>query len=263
MRAVLRALAAGADARRRHAALQDVRLRRLVPVSRRAAGDGGPRRGAMRTGRLPDRVAERRADGRPVVGAADRGGDRGAGDRGAGAVVVCSAGFVADHLEILYDLDIEARADRREGGRRGSCGHACRTPTRRTSTCSPRSCASTWRRCRRDERRRPRRRDRGRGRRPDDGVPAGRGRCRRHRARSVRTGGRQARHHAGRRRSPGDGSRFVRGAQAVGAWTCVASWAWRGSWCRPARGARTCGPIAGWWRSRRTRRSASPATSAT
>ena len=28
---------------------------------------------------------------------------------GRGAVVVCSAGFVADHLEILYDLDIEAR----------------------------------------------------------------------------------------------------------------------------------------------------------
>ena len=25
------------------------------------------------------------------------------------AVVVCPAGFVADHLEILYDLDIEAR----------------------------------------------------------------------------------------------------------------------------------------------------------
>jgi ferrochelatase len=24
------------------------------------------------------------------------------------AVVVCSAGFVADHLEVLYDLDIEA-----------------------------------------------------------------------------------------------------------------------------------------------------------
>jgi ferrochelatase len=29
---------------------------------------------------------------------------------GAPSVVVCSAGFVADHLEILYDLDIEARA---------------------------------------------------------------------------------------------------------------------------------------------------------
>jgi ferrochelatase len=29
---------------------------------------------------------------------------------GSPAVVVCSAGFVADHLEILYDLDIEAAA---------------------------------------------------------------------------------------------------------------------------------------------------------
>jgi ferrochelatase len=32
------------------------------------------------------------------------------------AVVVCSAGFVADHLEILYDLDIEARRVAREVG---------------------------------------------------------------------------------------------------------------------------------------------------
>jgi ferrochelatase len=31
------------------------------------------------------------------------------GDEGRAGVVVCSAGFVADHLEILYDLDIEAR----------------------------------------------------------------------------------------------------------------------------------------------------------
>jgi ferrochelatase len=30
--------------------------------------------------------------------------------RGCPAVVVCSAGFVADHLEILYDLDVEAKA---------------------------------------------------------------------------------------------------------------------------------------------------------
>jgi ferrochelatase len=29
---------------------------------------------------------------------------------GYAAVVVCSAGFVADHLEILFDLDIEARS---------------------------------------------------------------------------------------------------------------------------------------------------------
>ncbi len=34
------------------------------------------------------------------------------------AVVVCSAGFVADHLETLFDLDIEARRHRRGGGHR-------------------------------------------------------------------------------------------------------------------------------------------------
>jgi len=33
---------------------------------------------------------------------------REAAERGASAVVVCSAGFVSDHLEVLYDLDIEA-----------------------------------------------------------------------------------------------------------------------------------------------------------
>jgi protoporphyrin/coproporphyrin ferrochelatase len=32
------------------------------------------------------------------------------------AVVVCSAGFVADHLEILYDLDIEAKGVAEEAG---------------------------------------------------------------------------------------------------------------------------------------------------
>lgn len=31
-------------------------------------------------------------------------------DAGAAGVVVCAAGFVSDHLEVLYDLDIEARA---------------------------------------------------------------------------------------------------------------------------------------------------------
>lgn len=35
---------------------------------------------------------------------------RGLGASGEPAVVVCSAGFVADHLEILYDLDMEARS---------------------------------------------------------------------------------------------------------------------------------------------------------
>jgi protoporphyrin/coproporphyrin ferrochelatase len=38
--------------------------------------------------------------------------------QGCPAVVVCSAGFVADHLEILYDLDIEARAIAERAGMR-------------------------------------------------------------------------------------------------------------------------------------------------
>jgi ferrochelatase len=37
---------------------------------------------------------------------------------GRAAVIVCSAGFVADHLEILYDLDIEAREIARQAGAR-------------------------------------------------------------------------------------------------------------------------------------------------
>ena len=38
--------------------------------------------------------------------------------QGCPAVVVCSAGFVADHLEILYDLDVEARAIAQRAGMR-------------------------------------------------------------------------------------------------------------------------------------------------
>jgi ferrochelatase len=41
-----------------------------------------------------------------------------AGANGRPAVVVCSAGFVADHLEILYDLDVEARAVAEAAGMR-------------------------------------------------------------------------------------------------------------------------------------------------
>ena len=35
---------------------------------------------------------------------------------GAGAVVVCPVGFVADHLEVLYDIDIDARAVAEDAG---------------------------------------------------------------------------------------------------------------------------------------------------
>jgi protoporphyrin/coproporphyrin ferrochelatase len=40
------------------------------------------------------------------------------GSQGCPAVVVCSAGFVADHLEILYDLDVEAHAIADQAGMR-------------------------------------------------------------------------------------------------------------------------------------------------
>jgi ferrochelatase len=40
------------------------------------------------------------------------------GSQGCPAVVVCSAGFVADHLEILYDLDVEAKAIADQAGMR-------------------------------------------------------------------------------------------------------------------------------------------------
>jgi ferrochelatase len=37
-------------------------------------------------------------------------------ERGHPAVVVCSAGFTADHLEVLYDLDVEAKAVAEDAG---------------------------------------------------------------------------------------------------------------------------------------------------
>jgi ferrochelatase len=37
-------------------------------------------------------------------------------EAGASAVVVCPVGFVSDHLEVLYDVDIEARAAARHAG---------------------------------------------------------------------------------------------------------------------------------------------------
>jgi ferrochelatase len=43
---------------------------------------------------------------------------RTAAKEGHSAVVVCSAGFVADHLEVLYDLDIEAKELAEEAGLR-------------------------------------------------------------------------------------------------------------------------------------------------
>jgi protoporphyrin/coproporphyrin ferrochelatase len=37
-------------------------------------------------------------------------------DKGHSAMVVCACGFVADNLEILYDLDLEAQQIARQAG---------------------------------------------------------------------------------------------------------------------------------------------------
>jgi ferrochelatase len=53
---------------------------------------------------------------RPVVGPGDRRGDPELAAEGRTACVVCCVGFVADHLETLYDLDIEATAEAKAAG---------------------------------------------------------------------------------------------------------------------------------------------------
>ena len=48
-------------------------------------------------------------------------------------VLVCPVGFVADHLEIRWDLDTEAQEQARRARPARSPGSRCRTPTRRSS----------------------------------------------------------------------------------------------------------------------------------
>ena len=47
-------------------------------------------------------------------------------------VLVCPIGFVADHLEIRWDIDVEAAEKARELGMRARRGSRCRTPTPRS-----------------------------------------------------------------------------------------------------------------------------------
>ena len=63
-------------------------------------------------------LAERRSHPRAVAGPRRARGDPRARRPPAGptAVCVCPQGFVSDHLEVLYDLDIEADAGGRGGG---------------------------------------------------------------------------------------------------------------------------------------------------
>ena len=96
-----------------------------TPTSSRAIGRRGRRRGRARPlGRLGAGVAVARA-ARPSRGAGPTSSrciaDLAATGRADG-VLVCPQGFVSDHLEVLYDLDVEA-ARRRRRGRAGLRPH--------------------------------------------------------------------------------------------------------------------------------------------
>jgi protoporphyrin/coproporphyrin ferrochelatase len=92
------ACADGCVYRRQLERTADLVSSRLGPSSHRVAWQSA--------GRTPD----------PWWGPAVEDVIRDAASNGYPAVCVCSAGFVADHLEILYDLDIEARAVAEEAG---------------------------------------------------------------------------------------------------------------------------------------------------
>ena len=83
--------------------------------------------------RLPERVADRRAVARAGHPRAPRTSCAASDVRD---VVVCPVGFVADHLEIRWDLDVEAPERARASSGSGSTGSSSRTPTRRSSASS-------------------------------------------------------------------------------------------------------------------------------
>ena len=92
------------------------RRRRSVPGRAARHRRGGRRRGRAR-GWSGGRIAwqSRRPHTRAVAGPdiLPSSTDLGRRAEHADGVLVCACGFVADHLEVLYDLDIEARARRR------------------------------------------------------------------------------------------------------------------------------------------------------
>lgn len=75
---------------------------------RRTCGGVAARAGVERW-ELAFQSAGRTAD--PWLGPDVREAIRRLGAEGARTVAVCAVGFIADHLEVLYDLDIEARAE--------------------------------------------------------------------------------------------------------------------------------------------------------
>ncbi len=78
------------------------------------AGELGPAGKGLRSWGVAWQSAGRTPD--PWLGPDLLGEIRRVAADGATAVVVCPVGFVSDHLEILYDLDVEAAAVARDAG---------------------------------------------------------------------------------------------------------------------------------------------------
>ena len=97
-------------ARRLHRPFDPTRDGASVPLRGSAAGERAPRRGGRRCSRPHPRVPEPE---RPAAGSLARAGHPRAPARpprsGVDDVVVSPLGFVSDHVEVLYDLDLEAR----------------------------------------------------------------------------------------------------------------------------------------------------------
>ena len=85
---------------------------------------------ASTTGRSPSRASRRPASRGSAPTSSTTSTELAA--HGVRDVLVCPVGFVADHLEIRWDLDTEARSGRAELGHELD-GSRCRTPTRRSS----------------------------------------------------------------------------------------------------------------------------------
>ena len=105
------------------------------PVQGPAARDVAARRRARRaldaTGRSPSRASRRpasRGSGRTSSTTSTALHEPGVDD-----VLVCPVGFVSDHLEIRWDLDVEAQEKARRARACSSSGSRCRTPIRPSS----------------------------------------------------------------------------------------------------------------------------------
>ena len=128
------------------------------PDGRRLRRPAPRRRPAGRRGRRARRPAATRRSTSSTAAAAARRISRGSSPTstttsrrwsadGVPGVVLVPIGFVSDHMEVVYDLDTEAMADRRTARAAGAPGRRPSAPTRGSSPRSASWCSSGPRSC--------------------------------------------------------------------------------------------------------------------